>query len=93
MHRAAKGVGKQVTAALESLKMGWGGGSGRSSPCNNNASSPRGGGLPAPSLLLDPRKKGLMRLAEGSAGVKRLVSSKDVSVTLATLKLRHQGKL
>lgn len=42
LRRAAKGVGKKMTAALESLKVGWGGGSGKVSPCSNDAASPKG---------------------------------------------------
>jgi len=42
LRRAAKGVGKKMTAALESLKVGWGGGSGKASPCSNDAASPKG---------------------------------------------------
>jgi hypothetical protein len=39
--RAAKGVGKKMTAALESLKVGWGGGSGAASPSSGPA-TPKG---------------------------------------------------
>jgi hypothetical protein len=39
--RAAKGVGKKMTAALESLKVGWGGGSGAAFPSSGPA-TPKG---------------------------------------------------
>lgn len=48
--RAAKGVGKKMTAALESLKVGWGGGSGAASP-SSGPTTPKGAALSGPSGL------------------------------------------